>query len=135
MGAGLSRVGGIIVSVVAVALLGCATSTPPPRFSSQSPADASAPEAAIPPAPPVLTGKGELAERAEPSPSREPAMGHEGHSAQGTPSAGTASPDAKAETYTCPMHPQVTAKAPGACPICGMPLVESPASKPEDPRK
>lgn len=24
--------------------------------------------------------------------------------------------------YTCPMHPQVHAEAPGPCPICGMPL-------------
>lgn len=30
----------------------------------------------------------------------------------------------EAETkYTCPMHPQIVADAPGACPICGMDLV------------
>ena len=25
--------------------------------------------------------------------------------------------------YTCPMHPEVTAHAPGSCPKCGMDLV------------
>lgn len=26
--------------------------------------------------------------------------------------------------YTCPMHPQITASAPGKCPICGMKLIQ-----------
>ena len=34
--------------------------------------------------------------------------------------------------YVCPMHPQVTASAPGACPICGMQLVPIPATAPND---
>lgn len=29
-----------------------------------------------------------------------------------------------AETYTCPMHPQVVSDEPGTCPICGMDLVK-----------
>lgn len=29
-----------------------------------------------------------------------------------------------AETYTCPMHPQVKSDKPGTCPICGMDLVK-----------
>lgn len=29
----------------------------------------------------------------------------------------------KAQTYTCPMHPQVIREQPGTCPICGMDLV------------
>lgn len=28
------------------------------------------------------------------------------------------------ETYTCPMHPEVTADKPGNCPKCGMKLVK-----------
>lgn len=31
---------------------------------------------------------------------------------------------ATAETYTCPMHPQIIKHEPGNCPICGMPLVK-----------
>src|SRR5690349_5584841 len=30
---------------------------------------------------------------------------------------------AHVDTYTCPMHPTVTAEAPGTCPVCGMDLV------------
>ena len=29
-------------------------------------------------------------------------------------------------TYTCPMHPEVQASEPGACPKCGMTLVPKP---------
>lgn len=32
--------------------------------------------------------------------------------------------------YTCPMYPQVSAPQPGACPTCGMPLEQAPASVP-----
>src|SRR5690349_6366059 len=32
------------------------------------------------------------------------------------------------ETYTCPMHPQITKDKPGSCPICGMDLVKKTAS-------
>ena len=31
---------------------------------------------------------------------------------------------AVADVYTCPMHPQIEAHAPGKCPICGMTLVK-----------
>ncbi len=31
--------------------------------------------------------------------------------------------DAANEIYTCPMHPAITADAPGTCPVCGMELV------------
>jgi hypothetical protein len=46
-----------------------------------------------------------------------------------TPSAKTekaepAEKNASAITYTCPMHPKVAETKPGACPKCGMDLVE-----------
>ena len=139
-----------LAPAAAVVLSACAATTPPPRFSPVSPADAAAPEAATPPPPPALTGGGELADSLEPSPSPEPMEGHEGHSRQGMPSPGTTAgpgpthddhgghaghgapkPNASATTYTCPMHPQVEAKEPGTCPICGMPLIEK-APRPKE---
>lgn len=36
-----------------------------------------------------------------------------------------------ADTYTCPMHPQVVKNAPGKCPICGMNLVKKENAAPE----
>ena len=32
--------------------------------------------------------------------------------------------DQDKKTYTCPMHPEVQTDQPGACPKCGMKLVE-----------
>jgi len=37
--------------------------------------------------------------------------------------------EAANETYTCPMHPAVTADAPGTCPVCGMELVKMDAAE------
>ena len=40
-----------------------------------------------------------------------------------TPSAGNSITDSTVtKTYTCPMHPEVMADKPGACPQCGMEL-------------
>lgn len=36
-----------------------------------------------------------------------------------------------ADTYTCPMHPQVVKNAAGKCPICGMNLVKKQNAAPE----
>lgn len=52
-----------------------------------------------------------------------PARAHDGQ--------GTADP-AQSESFTCRMHSQIAAKAPGSCPICGMPLVKKTASKPQE---
>jgi len=38
--------------------------------------------------------------------------------------------DATATSFACPMHPDVTASAPGTCPRCGMKLVPSDAVQP-----
>jgi hypothetical protein len=35
-------------------------------------------------------------------------------------------PAPAAETYVCPMHPEVTSDAPGRCPKCGMALKQVP---------
>lgn len=36
-----------------------------------------------------------------------------------------------ADTYTCPMHPEIVRNAPGKCPICGMNLVKKEKAAPE----
>jgi hypothetical protein len=36
-----------------------------------------------------------------------------------------------ADTYTCPMHPQIVRNAPEKCPICGMNLVKKEKATPE----
>ena len=35
-----------------------------------------------------------------------------------------------ADSYTCPMHPQIVKDAPGRCPICGMNLVKKESPSP-----
>lgn len=45
------------------------------------------------------------------------------HEAPGAPSEASPLPEAEGVTYVCPMHPEVTSKAPGTCPQCGMRLV------------
>ena len=37
-----------------------------------------------------------------------------------------------ADTYTCPMHPEVERNAPGKCPICGMNLVKKSSPAPQE---
>jgi hypothetical protein len=39
------------------------------------------------------------------------------------PSPATEAAEARAQDYTCPMHPEVRQPEPGRCPKCGMPLV------------
>lgn len=55
-----------------------------------------------------------------------PAVAH-AHTHAPAPHAHHAGPtggeDAGAEIYVCPMHPEVTARAPGVCPKCNMKLV------------
>jgi hypothetical protein len=132
-----------LAPIVALMLSGCAATTPPPRFSPVSPADPTAPEAAIPGPSPALTGSADVADAPAAAAAAEPMQGHEGHSMPGmdmpettaspTPPAheGRAPSDQpRAETYTCLMHPQIAAKVPGSCPICGMKLVKKKAGQP-----
>jgi FtsP/CotA-like multicopper oxidase with cupredoxin domain len=37
-------------------------------------------------------------------------------------------PDPAADTWTCPMHPEMISDTPGSCPICGMKLIPAEAS-------
>jgi len=98
-------------------LAGCAATTPAPRFSAVSPADAEAPEAATPPPGPALAGEAEI-QRPEPAGEMpKPAVGHEGHSMP-------AAPGPTDDAYSCPMHLEVKQASPGSCPKCGMQLVK-----------
>jgi hypothetical protein len=117
-----TRAASVVLAVLYLA--GCAATTPAPRFSAVSPADAEAPEAATPlPAPALMSdedAKGPLPA----GDAAKPAAGHEGHSMP----AGPAQAD---EEYSCPMHPEVTQGSPGTCPKCGMPLVRRKGARPQ----
>jgi hypothetical protein len=94
----------VLVRLLPVLLVACA-SAPPPRPAALDPANPAAPEAAPAVVSPLV---------ASPAPAEpvEPAPAHEHGDA--------------AELFTCPMHPEVTASAPGRCPKCGMKLVARP---------
>lgn len=64
--------------LLALALAGCAATTPPPRFSAVSPADPDAPEAATPPATPLLTADPAATPSPQATPTPTPAHHHHG---------------------------------------------------------
>jgi hypothetical protein len=120
--------------LTALFLTGCAATTPAPRFSAVSPADADAPEAATPPPAPALAGKAEAKGPAPSGDTPKPSVGHQGHSMpveptttrehEGHPAAAPATPGPADEAYSCPMHPELKQASPGSCPKCGMQLVK-----------
>lgn len=99
------------VSALSLLLLlaGCSASPPPTAARAQNPANPAAAESPRAPyAPPRAAATPDSPEAA--------LSGHEHHdSAPGAESQPVA--------YTCPMHPEVRATEPGACPKCGMALV------------
>ena len=96
-----------------VGLGACASHTPAPVFSTQSPADPKAPAAAPtkvePLTQPAPAGSPGGVKPAAPAPAAP---------AQGAPAA-----------YACPMHPQVKSDRPGSCSVCGMSLVKAKAKE------
>lgn len=131
----------VVSAVLTVLFLaGCAATTPAPRFSAVSPADAEAPEADTPPAAPALAaepeGNGPQGTTNDPKPSAAhqghsmpseppPAHGHEGHASSAPATPGSAAPE-----YSCPKHPEVKQSSPGFCPKCGIPLVKGKEARP-----
>ncbi|HET9316796.1 MAG TPA: hypothetical protein VFQ51_14475 [Vicinamibacteria bacterium] len=62
----------------AIALAGCAATTPPPRFEAVSPADPDAPESVTPPAAPALLGQPDAKAPPKPTPTPTPHHHHDG---------------------------------------------------------
>jgi hypothetical protein len=116
--------GGPLVLAAALALSGCASVTPPPRFGAVSPADPAAPEAPGPLPTPALMGTADPAPEASPPAAAAP--GHEGHAGHGP---GPQSAPVEA-AYFCPMHPEVGSATPATCPKCGMKLVPKEGGRP-----
>ena len=84
----------------------CSPAPMPISQSSRDPSSPTAPEGVTPAVAPA------------PAPAAtHSAAGHEHHSSA------AGGDDAGAEIYVCPMHPEVTASAPGVCPKCNMKLV------------
>lgn len=109
--------------LTALFLTGCAGTTPPPRFSAVSPADAEAPEAATPAPAPALMGERDESGPEPAAATAKPGAGHEGHSMP--------TPDSAEAVYSCPMHPEVKQASPGSCPKCGMTLVKRKDERPQ----
>jgi hypothetical protein len=109
-------------------VLGCtgAACSPGPVPISQSPRDPSnpsAPEGTVPAVGTAIpTPSGPSSDGA---PTERPQHHHHDHTGTAPPGGHTAASDAGAANavYACPMHPEVTASAPGRCPKCGMNLV------------
>lgn len=64
-------------------------------------------------------------------PETRPVAVHAAPLAPRAPAATPAVPEEAAPTYVCPMHPEVTSTAPGACPKCGMALVPAKDAAPK----
>jgi hypothetical protein len=88
----------LLITLVLFAVAGCRERTPEVAVPAGHPADPAAPAA------PATPASATLALDAPPQP------------------ASPATP-ATAESYTCPMHPEIVRSAPGKCPKCGMKLV------------
>ncbi|HVH44027.1 MAG TPA: heavy metal-binding domain-containing protein [Labilithrix sp.] len=94
--------------------------TPAPAPVSQSPRDPSSPTA-----PEGVTTTASTVPGSAATASEHEHRGHE-HAAAApgiVANDSTASTDAGAVVYVCPMHPEVTSPAPGICPKCNMKLV------------
>lgn len=118
----------IVVPFLAALAVACASVPPPATRSPQNPAHPDAPESATPPLSPTLMTEPEPGLASPEAIAGAHAM-HQGHGQAAAPPAQAAT---RTEApYTCPMHPDVKAEAPGECPICGMTLARK---KPEAPR-
>ncbi len=106
-------------------LLGCAGAIRLQPLPADHPANHEAPEAPMQAAPRTLREGPEGSSVGSGASPREHPMDHEhmtGSEGQTTPSA--AAPESPEEAvYSCPMHPDVKASAPGRCPECGMALI------------
>ncbi len=112
-----------LVPLAGILLASCASLPVPATRSPENPAHPAALEAVTPPATPGLMGDTQAREAVPEAP--QPSS-HEGHADRAAPA--SSPPDAA--PYSCRMHPQVRSDKPGACPVCGMPLVAT--EKPKD---
>ena len=100
----------------AFAILAGCTARPLPSLTSAHPASPGAAEAPALLAPTTLTAAGDLPVGDTGADHGGKATGHGAHRMSAT------NAPAAAESYTCPMHPEVRATNPGRCPKCGMTL-------------
>lgn len=93
-------------------LTACSAGSPPLSKSDADPSNPNAPAGA-----PIEIARAEpVSSVPEPPAAPSPGPSHDAHSGHAH------APKAKTE-YTCSMHPEVSATAPGRCPKCGMDLV------------
>lgn len=107
------RISNSIVTFVLAGLLGACTSSEM-KLAQNDPASPGAPVA--PPAP----RSGVLSSGFDPLASQAAGEGEDAHAGHAHE---MAAPDAGAQKYTCPMHPEIVQDHPGVCPKCNMKLV------------
>lgn len=117
----------LVVPLLAVMGVACASVPAPATRSPESPAHPEAPEAATPPLSPMLMLQ---PEPAAPPPVASPGP-HTGHGDQAEAKPAEENAASAPGPYACPMHPKVTSDKPGTCHVCGMSLARS---KPEPQR-
>jgi len=109
----MSRWHRLPLPVVVLIALGCTAVEPLSAIPPEHPASTNAVESPADSPPEILISTAEpLAGESAPVSSSSPTHEHGAHDA-----------GAKAQVYTCMMHPEVRLNAPGACPKCGMTLV------------
>lgn len=107
-----------------LAVTACSPGPAPISQSSRDPSNPSAPEGVTP----MMATASSTAVQQPTSGTGGPGHEHSGHTAathegHGAGADASSSEAPKGSAYVCPMHPEVTANAPGLCPKCNMKLV------------
>ena len=140
----MDRLSALLAVAIGLCLAGCSPAYQEPRLAADHPASPAAKGAALPERSGVLDAGAPGAGGTLSAPTghqhgdaaRAGEHEHAGHGHAAAPAPAPSSDSGKPAAssgeaaYVCPMHPDVTASAPGRCPKCGMQLVKREGAKP-----